>query len=521
MPDISSITRRAQTFAAAAANFSSVTLLTVSDHEGMASFVCTPDRTGADKVALDLAHAVAARAEEVDDLPDLSGTEVIGVMVVNRGSAAGRDSQKGDDPSETARRVEAALRTFGSTADDAPTWVAAALRAAKPRERRRALAWYAHRLGSSNPTHHSSDMNSVVVSIMVGGASRADVKQRINQIAAALPGFDIDVGTQILSTRPASIIAAATGIGIGVGSQWLEQPPFVAEHHPLITAAAAAAGILTAVGLETGLHPDARAQPAQARPGLDVPAAAQTPRPTGPAPQGRRHRGEADQGIRRRLPAVGRRVPRRTGGARRARRPARRCRVRFHRHQRTGRTGGDPRPGRRDGPGHRRGQAGAPARGRPVQRGRHHRPPRIRQVRRAPLDVRLPVPGAAGRVLPPRFPRRGQHADRVRVQGRRRRGDIPAVGRRDRRGPRAGHRHHRGGRPEHLGDRHVRCARLAGGTVPVLLQHARLLLRRRRDHGPLLRRPGRQPVRCTRRRPGHRRGRRRPRGHRLPRRIRW
>jgi len=255
MPEIASITRRAQTFAAAAANLGAVTLLTVSGHDGIASYVSVPDRAGADKVALDLAGAVAARAEEVDELPDLSGTEVVGMMIVNAKSAAGRDSQKGDDPSETARRVEAALRTFGSTADDAPTWVAAVLRTAKSRERKRALAWYGHRLGSANPTHHSTDMNAVVVSILVGGASRDDVRQRINQIAAALPGFDVDVDTQILSTRFRAVITGGVGTGIGVGSLWLHQPPMMEAHHPLITATATAIGLLGAVGLELGLLP--------------------------------------------------------------------------------------------------------------------------------------------------------------------------------------------------------------------------------------------------------------------------
>lgn len=255
MPEIASITRRAQTFAAAAANLSAVTLLTVSGHDGIASYVSVPDRAGADKVALDLAGAVAARAEEVEELPDLSDTEVVGMMVVNPKSAAGRDSQKGDDPSETARRVEAALRTFGSTAEDAPTWVAAVLRSAKGKERKRALAWYGHRLGSANPTHHSTDMNAVVVSILVGGASRDDVRQRINQIAAALPGFDVDVDTQILSTRFRAVATGVTGTGLGVGSLWLHQPPMVEAHHPLITATATAIGLLGAVGLELGLLP--------------------------------------------------------------------------------------------------------------------------------------------------------------------------------------------------------------------------------------------------------------------------
>ena len=147
---------------------------------------------------------------------------MVGVLRVNRRAAPGRDTRKGADPAETARRVEMALRTFGAGPGDPPTWVAAVVRRARDGERRRVLAWYSARLGAANPVHHASDMDSVVISLLAGGAGRGEVRQRLAQVAAALPGFDVGVRVRILSPWPSaaaavrrrcSLAAAVRGVG--------------------------------------------------------------------------------------------------------------------------------------------------------------------------------------------------------------------------------------------------------------------------------------------------------------------
>ena len=134
---------------------------------------------------------------------------MVGVLRVNRRAAPGRDTGQGADPAETARRVEMALRTFGARPGDPPTWVAAVVRRARDGERRRVLAWYSAQLGAVAPGHHAGDMDSVVISLLAGGAGRGEVRQRLAQVAAALPGFDVGVRVRILSPWPSAAAAGA------------------------------------------------------------------------------------------------------------------------------------------------------------------------------------------------------------------------------------------------------------------------------------------------------------------------
>ena len=215
MPEPASVVARAQAFAASARDLRPLVLLTVGDFDGVTGHLLTAADPRADKVVLNLAQAVAARAEPVPGIPDLSRTRVVGLLRVNRRAAPGRDTQKGADPAETARRVEMALRTFGAGPGDPPTWVAAVVRRARDGERRRVLAWYSARLGAANPVHHASDMDSVVISLLAGGSGRGEVRQRLNQVAAALPGFDVGVRVRILTPWPAT--AGALGVAALLG----------------------------------------------------------------------------------------------------------------------------------------------------------------------------------------------------------------------------------------------------------------------------------------------------------------
>ncbi len=66
--------------------------------------------------------------------------------------------------------------------------------------------------GAGNPVHHASDMDSVVISLLAGGSDRGEVRQRLNQVAAALPGFDVGVRVRVLTPWPAAAgaLVAAT-----------------------------------------------------------------------------------------------------------------------------------------------------------------------------------------------------------------------------------------------------------------------------------------------------------------------
>ncbi|MEJ7648687.1 MAG: hypothetical protein WKF57_06600 [Nakamurella sp.] len=223
MPEVQNVVTRAQTFAAAGRDFHHMTLLSVAEATGVSGYLITPDKPGADRAAFSLAQSVAARCDPVDELPDLSGTRVIGTMRVDVKAAVSRDTQKGADPAETARRIESALRTG---AEDSASWLAANVRRPGRRERKRTLAWHARRLGvnGSSFQHHTTDTNSMVATFLCGGEDRAEVKQRMRQVAAALPGFDLDTKTRILRPWLAMLPPVLIGLAVGTAAYFLDRP---------------------------------------------------------------------------------------------------------------------------------------------------------------------------------------------------------------------------------------------------------------------------------------------------------
>jgi len=207
-PDPANVVRRAQSFAVAASESGTVTLVCVRDDRGMAGYLVTSDGSSADQAALHLAQTVAARAEPMAELPALDGVGSVGWLRAHPTSVASRDVQAGADPSEVSRRLVVAMR--------AGQWVAIVLRPARRNERKRVLRWYAHRLGTANPVHHITDEQAVVASIVAGGADADEVRSLLRQLAAALPGFDVD--TKVSTSTRWRDVAALDAVGIG---SWL------------------------------------------------------------------------------------------------------------------------------------------------------------------------------------------------------------------------------------------------------------------------------------------------------------
>ena len=259
-------------------------------------------------------------------IPDLTGTRVVGQLRVNRRAAPGRDTQKGADPAETARRVEMALRTFGAGPDDPPTWVAAVVRRARDGERRRVLAWYSARLGAANPVHHAGDMDSVVISLLAGGSGRGEVRQRLNQVAAALPGFDVGVRVRILTPWPAAAGALAVAALLGGFAVWAFRVAPAAAR-PGLPPALLAALLLVLAALLAAVPLRRHAVRARVRRGeFPVPGRCFAPRPRRTPAAGRG--GAAGAAV----PVAGHGVPGRARAADRAGGAARRGRVRRGRH---------------------------------------------------------------------------------------------------------------------------------------------------------------------------------------------
>lgn len=202
-------TQRAGTFASAATNAGSATLLTRREKTGLHGYLIIPTRAVGSNAALHLAQTVGARAE-VTELPtDLADTPAIGELTYHR-SPALRETQSGIDPTELPRLL--------ATAMPEGSWIAVTLRKPSNKERRRHSAWLAHRMGTAVPTHHSTSPSAVIVTITAGGASKADVSSLLSQVTAGLPGFDLDSSAHTpLRFHPAALGLPAGGL-LGAGA---------------------------------------------------------------------------------------------------------------------------------------------------------------------------------------------------------------------------------------------------------------------------------------------------------------
>lgn len=238
-PNPQTIAQRSRTFAATAHTAGEVLLVTKRDDAGLHHFVELPASAGSEQAAMHLAQAVAANATQVDELP-LLDAPTVGWLTVRGGTVASRDAQTGTDPAEVARRLNVAMRP-GS-------WVAAVNRAPSRAEVRRVRRWYEHRLGTHLPVHHTSDDQTFVMSLWAGGADRQEVKSLLAQVAAALPGFDVDVTPTTSSLL--SAVAPWSLLSIGGFAGML-----AAGFDPMLTGAVAAGPGLVAGGVATGLLP--------------------------------------------------------------------------------------------------------------------------------------------------------------------------------------------------------------------------------------------------------------------------
>lgn len=210
-PDSSNIVQRARPFGAAVHHLRGAAIVSVRGASDVNSFLLAPwrgDGESSKKAASHLANSVGARAVPEDQLPDLSSVPAMGRLVARPQSVASRDSQSGADPTEVARLV-ARVAQPGS-------WVAATLRKPTGRELTRTRDWYRHRLAAQ--THHTNEGEAVVATLYAGGRSADEVRSLLTQVAAALPGFDIEVSVEMFSKVAPMTVWSALSLGLWGGA---------------------------------------------------------------------------------------------------------------------------------------------------------------------------------------------------------------------------------------------------------------------------------------------------------------
>lgn len=205
---------RAKPFGSAVRDLGSVTLLTVRSDTGVDSYMVSGS-TRADlssKAAGALARAVGAKAEQVPQLPDLSGTSAVTRLLASPSQSASRDTQAGADPVEVAQ-------TFARTAEPG-SWVAVTLRKPTKREVDRARRW--NRRRQQSMTHHSLDAEVLIASFYAGGPSKSSAKFLLGQVVAALPGMDVDATAQAPSNLPSVLAGAGLAGGLGAAAMYVD-----------------------------------------------------------------------------------------------------------------------------------------------------------------------------------------------------------------------------------------------------------------------------------------------------------
>src|SRR5690625_2810740 len=134
-PNPTSFAQRPANFASAAATRdNAVALIATRTEDGEHGCAVAPDRRGMDSAGQSLAHAVGAKAVEVDAPPDLSGPgrEVVGRLDYQDGNSGGI-IQAGADPAEVIRTLAHAMPMN--------SWVGVVMRRPTPGEDKRSFAW--------------------------------------------------------------------------------------------------------------------------------------------------------------------------------------------------------------------------------------------------------------------------------------------------------------------------------------------------------------------------------------------
>jgi hypothetical protein len=233
-------------------------LLTTRVDSGLAHYMLTPASPNARQSALHLAHAVAARADEVDELPILDDVASVAWLRTERmPTLVSRDTQYGTDAAAVSRALSISMRPG--------QWVAVALRTPTQRERRWQLTWLESQMNTINPQYHSRRSDSLVATFYAGADTADEAGQLLREAGAAMPGFDMATRFETTSRGRDSagfFVAAPALIAAGVlmNSVGTVHLPVLASVATFaVGGLAAAIGVLTVLGKLHGPHDRLRA----------------------------------------------------------------------------------------------------------------------------------------------------------------------------------------------------------------------------------------------------------------------
>ncbi len=233
-PNAMTVTQRASAFTSATPD--GTVLLTRRDEDGLHHYlVLPPGSRDLSQTFSPLAHAVAARAEEVDEPELLFQAKHLAVAAVNMNAPVGRSTQAGADVSELSKLLATTLSEG--------EWVAMVLRRPLDRERKWHQRWLDHHLGSATRTHHSLERDAPVMSLWAGSSSARGAKGILQRTTAAMPGFDMNIQVRQVEKTKRGLAMLGSSFAVLIAGCWLGTIPAIVDNTALYTAVGIFAGL--------------------------------------------------------------------------------------------------------------------------------------------------------------------------------------------------------------------------------------------------------------------------------------
>ncbi|SDH40501.1 ATP-binding protein [Microbacterium sp. 77mftsu3.1] len=186
------------------------TFLTRREGEMLAHYLVFPGDMADEPI--NAAKAVAARCE-LTDAPDLSASAAVAVLRMPADGVPGSNPQMNAEIAAVVDAASSALRDG--------EWVACAIRKPSTGEVVAHSKWLSQ-YGVN--THHSKEANAVILSLWSGADSTGQAESLLQQVAGALPGFDMP--RRAGSVTPASTRLAFGGVAVA-GAGYALAPQFV------------------------------------------------------------------------------------------------------------------------------------------------------------------------------------------------------------------------------------------------------------------------------------------------------
>lgn len=188
---------------------SGTTFLTRREGAMLAHYMVVPGDSAVQPI--NAAKAVAARVEEAD-APDLSSVAALAVLQMPADGVPGSNPQMN---AEIAAVVDAASSSLRDG-----EWVACSMRKPRSGEVVAHGKWLSQ---YGVHTHHSKEANAVMVSLWAGADSAGQAQSLLQQVAGALPGFDMPRRACVINTRGTQLLF---GAGAAAGAAYALIPQF-------------------------------------------------------------------------------------------------------------------------------------------------------------------------------------------------------------------------------------------------------------------------------------------------------